>query len=309
MYARVASTEALTPSLVRVVLEGGDLAELVMPDATDAYINAAFRPASAPYDEVFDPQRLRETHPDAEQPARRRYTVRAWDADALRLTVDFVVHGDSGVAGPWAMHAQPGDVLVFTGPSGGYRPDPAADWHLMVGDESAVPAIAASLEALPSGARAVVRLVCDGPEHEIELASAADVDLVWLHRRRRRARRGAAARGRRGGGLRRRYAVRLRARRGRRDPRRTPAPARGARTDPTGPVLLAVLAAHDERRGLAPDQARLRRRDGGRSASREAPPHTPSRSWNPRWATGSPRFNASTAPGCRRWRWEIALRR
>ena len=169
MYARVASTEALTPSLVRVVLEGGDLAELVMPDATDTYINAAFRPASAPYDEVFDPQRLRETHPDAEQPARRRYTVRAWDSDALRLTVDFVVHGDSGVAGPWAMHAEPGDALVFTGPSGGYRPDPAADWHLMVGDESAVPAIAASLEALPSGARAVVRLVCDGPEHEIEL--------------------------------------------------------------------------------------------------------------------------------------------
>ena len=183
MYARVASTEALTPSLVRVVLEGGDLAELVMPDATDTYINAAFRPASAPYDEVFDPQRLRETHPDAEQPARRRYTVRAWDSDALRLTVDFVVHGDSGVAGPWAMHAEPGDALVFTGPSGSYRPDPAADWHLMVGDESAVPAIAASLEALPSGARAVVRLVCDGPEHEIELASAGDVDLVWLHRR------------------------------------------------------------------------------------------------------------------------------
>jgi NADPH-dependent ferric siderophore reductase len=182
MHARVASTEALTPSLVRVVLEGGDLAELVMPDATDAYINAAFRPASAPYDEVFDPQRLRETHPDAEQPARRRYTVRAWDADALLLTVDFVVHGDSGVAGPWAMRAQPGDALVFTGPSGGYRPDPAADWHLMVGDESAVPAIATSLEALPSGARAVVRLVCDGPEHEIELAGPADVDLVWLHR-------------------------------------------------------------------------------------------------------------------------------
>src|SRR4051794_28772064 len=149
MYARVASTEALTPSLVRVVFEGGDLAELVMPDATDTYINAAFRPASAPYDEVFDPQRLRETHPDAEQPARRRYTVRAWDSDALRLTVDFVVHGDSGVAGPWAMRAQPGDALVFTGPSGGYRPHPAADWHPMVRGEAAGPADAAPPPALP----------------------------------------------------------------------------------------------------------------------------------------------------------------
>src|SRR5215470_14933390 len=137
MHGRVTTTEVLTPSLVRVVLEGGDLADLVMPDATDAYINVAFRPEDAPYDEVFDPQALRESHPDAEQPARRRYTVRAWDADARRLTVDFVVHGDSGVAGPWAAAARPGDVLVFTGPSGGYRPDAAAGWHLMLGDESA----------------------------------------------------------------------------------------------------------------------------------------------------------------------------
>jgi NADPH-dependent ferric siderophore reductase len=180
MHGIVATTQVVTPSLVRVVLEGGDLADLVMPDATDAYINVAFRPAGAPYDEVFDPQAVRDSHPDAEQPARRRYTVR--DPVLHRLTVDFVVHGASGVAGPWAATAQPGDVLVFTGPNGGYRPDPATDWHLMVGDESAVPAIAVSLESLPMGARAVVRVVCDGPDHELELGGPADVDVVWLHR-------------------------------------------------------------------------------------------------------------------------------
>ena len=182
MHGRVATTEVLTPSLVRVVLEGGDLADLVMPDATDAYINVAFRPPGATYDDVFDPQSVRDTHPPEQQPARRRYTVRGWDPGPARMTVDFVVHGDSGVAGPWAAAAQPGDALVFTGPNGGYRPDPAADWHLMVGDESALPAVAASLEALPAGTRAVVRVVCDGPDHEITLASPADVDLVWLHR-------------------------------------------------------------------------------------------------------------------------------
>jgi NADPH-dependent ferric siderophore reductase len=181
MHGRVASTEVLTPSLVRVVLEGGDLAELVMPDATDAYINAAFRPDGAPYDEVFDPRTLRENHPDAVLP-RRRYTVRGWDPGHHRLTLDFVVHGDSGVAGPWAADAQPGDVLVFTGPNGGYRPDPHADWHLLLGDESALPAIAASLEAMSTGARAVVRVVCDGADHEIDLPSPADLDLEWLHR-------------------------------------------------------------------------------------------------------------------------------
>jgi NADPH-dependent ferric siderophore reductase len=182
VHGRVSSAESLTPSLVRVVLEGGDLAGLEMPEATDAYVNVAFPPAGAPYDEVFDPQDLRDL-PKEQQPARRRYTVRAWDPEQRRLTIDFVVHGDSGVAGPWAAAARPGDVLVFTGPSGGYRPDPAADWHLLVGDESALPAIAASLEALRAGARAAVRVVCDGPDHEIPLPSPADVDLHWLHRR------------------------------------------------------------------------------------------------------------------------------
>jgi NADPH-dependent ferric siderophore reductase len=185
VHGRVASTERLTPGIVRVVLEAGDLAGFVMPDATDAYLNAAFRPAGASYGEVFDPAAVRESAPREEWPARRRYTVRAWDQVRHRLTIDVVVHGDSGVAGPWAAAARPGDVLVFTGPSGGYRPEPAADWHLLVGDESALPAIAASLEALTSGARAVVRVVCDGPEHELALLTpgGVDLDLEWLHRR------------------------------------------------------------------------------------------------------------------------------
>jgi NADPH-dependent ferric siderophore reductase len=184
VHGRVATTEQLTPGLVRVTLAGGDLDRLAVLEATDAYVNAAFRPEGATYDEVFDPQEVRDTHPKDQQPLRRRYTVRAWDPDRQALTIDFVVHGDEGVAGPWAAHASPGDVLVFTGPGGGYRPDPAADWHLFAGDESAVPAIAASLEALPTDARALVRLVCDGPEHEVALNSPAGVDVRWLHRSR-----------------------------------------------------------------------------------------------------------------------------
>ena len=184
MHGRVATTEQLTPDMVRVTLGGGDLEDLAMPDATDAYVNAAFRPDGAAYDEVFDPAEVRDTHPKEHQPARRRYTVRAWDPEAHLLTIDFVVHGDEGVAGPWAAAAEPGDVLVFTGPSGGYRPDPAADWHLFVGDESALPAVAASLEALHPEAKASVLLVCDGPDHETALPSPAEVDVRWLHRSR-----------------------------------------------------------------------------------------------------------------------------
>ncbi|WP_426245071.1 siderophore-interacting protein [Nocardioides sp. LHG3406-4] len=182
MYARVTARQQLTPSLVRVVLSDGDLAGFTMPAATDAYVNVAIPPPDAPYDDVFDLAEVRERFAKDLWPARRRYTVRAWDADRKELTLDFVVHGDSGVAGPWAARVRPGDVLVFEGPGGGYLPDPAADWHLMVGDESALPAIAASLEILPAGTRALVRLVCDGPAHEVELRSEAEVDLLWLHR-------------------------------------------------------------------------------------------------------------------------------
>jgi NADPH-dependent ferric siderophore reductase len=190
MHARVRSTTWLTPSMVRVVLGDGDLDAFAMPGDlaphTDTYVNLAIAPAEAPYASgsgVFDPAQVRADHPEDAQPARRRYTVRSWDEPAKELTLDFVVHGDEGVAGPWAARAEPGDVLVFQGPGGGYRPDPEADWHLMVGDESALPAIAASLEAVPDEVLVVVRLLCDGPEHEVELATPGKLDLQWLHRR------------------------------------------------------------------------------------------------------------------------------
>jgi NADPH-dependent ferric siderophore reductase len=181
-HGEVLTTTRLTPTLVRVVLGGPGLDAFEMPEDTDAYVNVAIPPRGADYGPVFDPREVLATHPAEMAPARRRYTVRRWDAASRELTLDFVVHGDAGAAGPWALRARVGDVLVLNGPGGGYRPDPGAAWHLMVGDESAVPAIAASLEALAPGDRAVVRLVCDGPEHEVALTSAADVDLVWLHR-------------------------------------------------------------------------------------------------------------------------------
>ena len=182
MHGRVITHRWITPVIARIVLGEGDLAGLVMPDATDAYVNVAIRPQDAPYGEVFDPKQVKADHDRDAWPARRRYTVRRWDPAAGELTLDFVVHGDTGVAGRWAHTASPGDVLVFEGPSGDYRPAPGADWHLMIGDESALPAIAASLEAVPAGVPVVVRLVCDGPEHEVPLQTEAALDLQWLHR-------------------------------------------------------------------------------------------------------------------------------
>jgi NADPH-dependent ferric siderophore reductase len=182
MYGRVESATWLTPAMVRVVLGGEGLAEFRTPDSTDAYVNLAVPPDGAPYGPVFEPAEVRATQDKALWPARRRFTVRAWDEARRLLTIDFVIHGDEGAAGRWAAEAAPGDVLVLEGPASGYSPDPDADWHLMVGDESALPAIAASLTAVPAGRKVVVLLVCDDADHEVPLETAGDLDLRWLHR-------------------------------------------------------------------------------------------------------------------------------
>ncbi|MEM7141788.1 MAG: siderophore-interacting protein [Actinomycetota bacterium] len=182
MYAEVQSVQRLSPSMVRVVLGGGEIAGFTASDATDAYVNAAFIPEGAPYGVPFDPEAVKDLDV-AHRPRQRRYTVRSWDDDRQLLTIDFVAHGDEGYAGPWAQAAQPGDRLQFKGPGGSYAPNVDADWHLMVGDESALPAIGASLEKLAPGARAVAVLVVDGPEDELALTSPGDLEVHWLHRK------------------------------------------------------------------------------------------------------------------------------
>jgi NADPH-dependent ferric siderophore reductase len=151
MHGTVVSTHRLTPSMVRVILNGDGLADYEHTAATDAYVNVAIPPVGAPYDAPFDIDRVRLEQPDDRQPARRRYTVRHFAAERRELTMDIVVH-DGGPGGRWAADAERGDALTFTGPGGGFHPEPGTDHHLFVGDESALPAIAASLEVLPQTA-------------------------------------------------------------------------------------------------------------------------------------------------------------
>ncbi len=182
--AVVVRTERLTPHMQRVVLGGDGLAGLAADTCTDHYVKLLFPAAGATYPEPFDLQRIREEFPREQWPVTRTYTVRQWDAEHRELTLDFVVHGDEGLAGPWAANVRPGEVVRFLGPGGAYAPDPGADWHLLAGDESALPAIARSLEALPDGARAFAFVEVAGPEEEQKIDS--DVEVRWLHRGGRR---------------------------------------------------------------------------------------------------------------------------
>ncbi|MCM1938625.1 siderophore-interacting protein [Streptomyces sp. G3] len=178
--AQVVRTERLTPHMQRVVLGGEGLAAFSADTCTDHYVKLLFPSGGATYPEPFDMERIREEFPREQWPVTRTYTVRHWDAEHREMTLDFVVHGDEGLAGPWAKRVRPGERIHFMGPGGAYAPDPAADWHLLAGDESALPAIARSLEALPDGARAFAFVEVEGPEEEQKIDS--DVEVVWLHR-------------------------------------------------------------------------------------------------------------------------------
>jgi NADPH-dependent ferric siderophore reductase len=183
--ARVATVEEvawLTPRMVRVVLGGEDLAGFGAGEFTDHYVKLQFPPAGAPYAPPFDPAEVKASLPREQWPRMRTYSVRAFDADRGRLTIDFVVHGDTGLAGPWAAAAQPGDRIQFFGPGGAYAPDPAAPWHLLVGDPSVLPAIAASLARIPAGVPVLVLVEVDGPEDELPLETAGALDLRWVPR-------------------------------------------------------------------------------------------------------------------------------
>ena len=123
----------------------------------------------------------REGAPEDERPKVRTYTVREWDPAAGLLTIDFVVHGEEGIAGPWAAAASPGDTIALRGPGGGYAPDPDAAWHLMAGDTSVIPAISASLARVPAGVPVHVFLQVHGSEEHVELTSPGDLEVHWLH--------------------------------------------------------------------------------------------------------------------------------
>ena len=111
----------------------------------------------------------------------RTYTPRSFDAKAQMLDVDFVLHA-YGPAGRWASRAQVGDRLVLMGPAPGYKIDAGADWFVLAGDDTALPAIETILAELPARVKALVFVeVADSAEAR-ELHSPAGVDVQWLVR-------------------------------------------------------------------------------------------------------------------------------
>jgi NADPH-dependent ferric siderophore reductase len=114
------------------------------------------------------------------RPAIRTYTVRRFDAAAGELDVDFVLHEGHGPAAAWARDARPGSWVGVSEPGGRYEPDPAAQFHVVIGDETALPAVATVLEALPAGVPALAFLEVADAGEEQQLPGAAEIR--WVHR-------------------------------------------------------------------------------------------------------------------------------
>jgi NADPH-dependent ferric siderophore reductase len=178
----VVRTERLTPHMVRLVLGGEQFDSIEFKEDTDQYIKLLFADPVLGLRRPYDMETLREELPAKQMPVRRTYTIRHIDRKNKHIWVDFVIHGDEGVAGPWATNAQPGDLISFFGPGSGYTPRPEADFHLLAGDEAALPAVAAALEGMDNNARGVAVLEVRDSSEEVPLNAPQGVDVRWLHR-------------------------------------------------------------------------------------------------------------------------------
>lgn len=137
---------------------------------TDAMIGVATRPAQDV--ELF----LRE---DGGRRVKRRYTIRHARPEVGELDLDVLLHGH-GPGATWGANAEPGDAVEFQGPRGKLELT-AADWHVLAGDESALPAIAAACEALPPSERALAFIEVGDESDELPLPAPAQAH--WVHRR------------------------------------------------------------------------------------------------------------------------------
>ncbi len=131
----VVRAERLSPRFVRVVVAGPELAGFDVPEPA-ASVRVLLPGPSGLAPLQWDGNEF--LLPDGSRPPIRTFTPWKLDGDGLALGV--VLHG-AGVASSWAEGAGPGDEVAVSGPGRGYRIDETADRYVLLGDETAVPAL------------------------------------------------------------------------------------------------------------------------------------------------------------------------
>ncbi len=151
----VVANAALTPRMRRVTVRADALRGLAIRPAQDLEVH------------------LRE---DSGRRVKRRYTIRHARPDVGEADLDVLLHGE-GAGSSWGEHAAPGDPVQFQGPRGKLEVR-AAGHHVLCGDESALPAIAAIAEALPAEETAIAVLEVRDAADELPVRA----DVHWVHR-------------------------------------------------------------------------------------------------------------------------------
>lgn len=168
----------VTPLMRRVTLHGPQL-EGFISLGTDDHIKLFF--ASTPEEQAALENWAPMSESDGPRPAMRDYTPRRYDAQTGELDIDFVLHGE-GPAASWAAQARPGQFLHIAGPRGSMVVPDIFDSYLLIGDETALPAIARRLESLPANRAALVVVEVADPQEQQVFQSQAQVDVIWIVR-------------------------------------------------------------------------------------------------------------------------------
>jgi NADPH-dependent ferric siderophore reductase len=169
----------LTPRMRRITVGGAQLAGFVSQGADD-HIKLMF--ARTPEEELaLQSMVLGGPKEDGPKPAMRDYTPRRFDLERQELDIDFVLHGD-GPAATWAAQAAPGQHLHIGGPRSSLIVPDIFDSYLLIGDETALPAIARRLEELPAGRRVLAVIEIEDDAERQPLDSQAEVEIIWVNR-------------------------------------------------------------------------------------------------------------------------------
>ncbi|QJI30821.1 siderophore-interacting protein [Pseudomonas sp. ADAK18] len=168
----------ITPRMRRITLGGEQLAGFISLGSDD-HIKLLFPQSAAEQAALESP--TFSIKGDGPQPAMRDYTPRRFDLAIGELDIDFVLHGD-GPASTWAEQAAVGQHLYIGGPRGSMVVPDIFDSYLLIGDETALPAIARRLEELPAGRNVLAVIEVANAAEKQTLESAADVEVIWVVR-------------------------------------------------------------------------------------------------------------------------------
>jgi NADPH-dependent ferric siderophore reductase len=178
---QVKRVQPLTPHLIRVTFTGDDLHDFESASFDD-HIKVFFPapgadkpvlPSAGPNGPVF-PE-------DQPRPVARDFTPRRYDRAARELDIEFAMH-EAGPAATWAAQAKVGQYLGIGGPRGSLVIPTGFDWHLLIGDETALPAIARRLTELPAGTRVAAVLEVADPSARMNFDTEAELHAVWRYR-------------------------------------------------------------------------------------------------------------------------------